>query len=114
MANFLEKPMNKEKLNFLKDFACGFENEVPKICCPVKTINTKVYESTATDEIIDTRVEETTTTDVEATTIGVSDEFDFSLRDGFISEWPEPNYDECVGENCIEENNVPEMKSEFL
>eukprot|EP00092_Neocalanus_flemingeri_P006671 GFUD01007203.1.p1 GENE.GFUD01007203.1~~GFUD01007203.1.p1 ORF type:complete len:172 (-),score=48.83 GFUD01007203.1:117-632(-) len=123
LADFLEKPMSKQKIIFLKQSACGFENELPKVCCPgtniqVKTINTQEEESTTTDEVIDTKVEETTATkevtDVEETILGVSDEFDFSLRDGFSSEWPEPNNDDCIGENCLEENEFSGRKSEFL
>ena len=82
LADFLEKPMNKAKIVFLKQSTCGFQNELPKICCPeikiqVKTVDTQVDESTTT-ETITTEV----VTDVEMTTIKVSDEFDFSLRDG--------------------------------
>ena len=79
LRQFLDKPMNKEKINFLNQAACGFINNLPKICCP-KAIATPIRK--------ETEIEETTpatkTTDVtdEETTIKVSDEFDFNLRNG--------------------------------
>ena len=75
--------MSKEKISFLKSSGCGFDNEIPKICCPLRpAIVTK-------PNIEDTQPEETTTSEAPATksevpttTVGISDEFDFKLRDG--------------------------------
>merc|ERR1712025_583656 len=63
--------MSKEKVSFLRNSACGFDNQIPKICCPSRPV-----------VVTKTNIEETTTNKAPSTTIGASDEFDFKLRDG--------------------------------
>jgi len=36
VENILENQITKEKLKFLSKFSCGFTNNIPKICCPLK------------------------------------------------------------------------------
>merc|ERR1711971_822898 len=36
LENILENQITKEKLKFLSKFSCGFTNNIPKICCPLK------------------------------------------------------------------------------
>ena len=134
------QPMSKEKITFLKHSGCGFENEIPKICCPImpvvitkKNIDDVHVEDTHVDDkhvednnvevtfvednnvednhVADTHIEETTTSKTPSTTFGLSDEFDFKLRDGFDTEWAEYDSEDCVGENCIEQNKI---STEFL
>ena len=96
--------MSKEKMSFLKNSGCGFDNDIPKICCPVNTDIVINNSSEGFDAIEQT-------TDNPTTTINVSGEFDFNSRDGFSSEWPDFNSEDCQGENCMEPNK---MSSEFL
>ena len=101
--------MSKEKMSFLKNSGCGFDNEIPKICCPV---NTDIVINNSSEGF--DAVEETTnipTTNNPSTTINVSGEFDFNSRNGFSSEWPDFNSEDCKGENCMEPNKIA---SEFL
>ena len=81
-------------INFLNQAACGFINNLPKICCP-KALSTpsrketEIQETTpatkttdVTDERITSITKTTVVTDEETTTLKVSDEFDFNLRNG--------------------------------
>merc|ERR1712241_587629 len=63
--------MSKEKVSFLRNSGCGFDNQIPKICCPSRL-----------EVVAKTNIEETTTHKAPSTTVGASDEFDFKLRDG--------------------------------
>merc|ERR1712179_811943 len=136
--------MSKEKITFLKHSGCGFENDIPKICCPIIPVvitkknidvthvegnhveDTHIEDDNVEDDhveddhvedilfennyVTDTHIEETTTSKAPSTIFGVSDEFDFKLRDGF-DEWAEYDSEDCAGENCIEQNKI---STEFL
>merc|ERR1711971_148281 len=96
LADILGKPMSKENISYLTKSGCGFDNQIPKICCPVEP-----FEITAKQEEASESQEETTT-DTLNTTIKISDEFDLNSRDGFESEWLDYNVQDCIGENCDE------------
>merc|ERR1712130_21932 len=65
LGDFFEKPITKEKRNFLESFTCGFANDVPKICCPIDTRSISVRRTittTPTTTISTTATTQTTTT----------------------------------------------------
>ena len=39
LANILGKPLGKENIKYFKKLGCGFDNQIPKICCPVQTFD---------------------------------------------------------------------------
>ena len=73
LADILGKPMSKENISYLTKSGCGFDNQIPKICCPVEPFQTTTKSKEAQEE---------TTTDIPTTTFKISDEFDFNSRDG--------------------------------
>ena len=76
LADILGKPMSKENISYLTKSGCGFDNQIPKICCPVEPFQTTTKSKEASE------APEETTTDIPTTTIKISDEFDFNSRDG--------------------------------
>ena len=89
LADILGKPMSKENISYLTKSGCGFDNQIPKICCPVETFQT----TTKSEEASETREE--TTTDIPETTIKISDEFDFNSRDGRLNYFLFLFYNSC-------------------
>ena len=89
LADILGKPISKENISYLTKSGCGFENQIPKICCPVETFQT----TTKSEEASEAREE--TTTDIPETTIKISDEFDFNSRDGRLNYFLFLFYNSC-------------------
>jgi len=105
LADILGRPMSKENISYLTKSGCGFENQIPKICCPVEPFPTTTKREDASE------APEETTTDIPTTTFKVSDEFDLNSRNGFGSEWLDYNLEDCIGEICVEANSI---STEFL
>jgi len=105
LADILGKPMSKENISYLMRSGCGFENQIPKICCPVETFPTTTQREGASEE------PEKTTTDIPTTTFKISDEFDLNSRDGFGTKWLDYNLEDCIGEICVAANSI---STEFL
>merc|ERR1711902_355949 len=69
LEGFLDAPLDKTKVKFLEKENCGFFNEIPKICCPIK--GRKEEETTTTTTVVEiVEIVEDTTASVK-----ISDEF---------------------------------------
>merc|ERR1712024_127895 len=114
LGDFFEKPITKEKRNFLESFTCGFANDVPKICCPIDTRSISVRRTittTPTTTISTTATTQTTTTTTES--FRITEEttkhdpatstrhLGTNLRRGF-NEWGVTSNKMCSSEFCKE------------
>merc|ERR1712115_663322 len=101
LGDFFEKPITKEKRNFLESFTCGFANDVPKICCPIDTRSISVRRTITTTPTTTTEpfriTEETTKHDPETSTRDLAT----NLRRGF-NEWGVTSNKMCSSEFCKE------------
>merc|ERR1712024_152218 len=113
LGDFFEKPITKEKRNFLETFTCGFANDFPKICCPIDTRSISVRRTITTTST--TTVPTTTTTQTTTTTepFRITEEttkhdpesstrdLGTNLRRGF-NEWGVTSNKMCTSEFCKE------------
>ena len=76
LEDMLGKPMSKENISYLQNSGCGFNNKIPKICCPVQSFKITTKSEGAPEAPTET------TTEIPKTNIHVSEEFDFNSRDG--------------------------------
>merc|ERR1719205_562009 len=50
LPDILGKPMSKENVSYLTKSGCGFDNQIPKICCPVETFQTTTKSEEVSEE----------------------------------------------------------------